>query len=113
MKTMKIATIATAITLVLIALCGIATANTYEMTAVVIAWEQIGDTDLYNVTVIDANGEQWAFFGEEEDAHIGNLYRITMLDMSNEHEEDDEIKDVELIDCLDAIDTARFLRGAK
>ena len=112
MKTLKIATIATIITVAIIALCGIATASaeTYEMTAVVTEWEQIGETDLYNITVTDANGNMWGFMGEKEDAHIGNLYRVTMMDLSNEHEEDDEIADAELLGILTPVQVARFLK---
>ena len=113
MKTLKIATIATIITALIIALCGIATAtaetSTYKLTAVVTEWEQIGDTDLYVISVTDENGNVWDFLGEEEDAHIGNLYVLTMHDMSNEHEEDDEIITAELITRLAHEELMRFL----
>jgi len=114
MKTLKIATIATIITALIIALCGIATAtaetaDTYRLTAVVTAWEQIGDSDLYVISVTDENGNVWDFLGEKEDAHIGNLYVLIMRDMSNEHEEDDEIVDVVFITCLGMTEMMNFL----
>lgn len=114
MKTLKIATIATIITALLIALCGIATAtaettDTYRLTAVVTAWEQIGDSDLYVISVTDENGNVRDFLGEKEDAHIGNLYVLIMRDMSNEHEEDDEIVDVVFITCLGMTEMMDFL----
>ena len=115
MKTTKIITIATIATILLIALCGMATATaeTYDLTAVVIGYEQIGDTDLYTINLMDVNGNKWDFFGEAKDAHIGNLYRVTMLDMSEEHEEADEISDVELITRLDTMEMMSLLRGVK
>ena len=115
MKTTKIIIIATIATILLIALCGVATANaeTYDLTAVVIGYEQIGDLDLYIINLMSVNGDELDFLGEAEDAHIGNLYRVTMLDMSEEHEEADEISDVELITRLDTMEMMSFLRGVK
>ena len=115
MKTTKIITIATIATILLIALCGVATATaeTYDLTAVVIDYKQIGDTDIYIINLMDINGDKRDFLGEAEDAHIGNLYRVTMLDMSEEHEEADKISDVELITRLDIMEMVSFLRGAK
>lgn len=104
MKTLKIATIATAITLALIALCGIATAenaDTYNLNAVVTAWEQIGDTALRVVTVTDENGNEWAFFDDEDYWKVGDVVILTMMDMSEEHDELDEVMDVERIGHLD------------
>ena len=112
MKTTKIIIIATVATIIIIALCGIATASAenYTVTAVVTEWEQIGDTDLYNITVTDASDNVWGFMGEKEDAHIGNLYKLTITDLSTEHEEDDEIADAELLGILTPVQVARFLK---
>ena len=101
MKTTKIITIATAITLAIITLCGIATANAevgdrgefYPRLAVVTAYEQIGDTDLWVITCMDKDGNLWDFYGEEEDAHVGNIFNLLMWNMG-EREEDDEIVEV-------------------
>ena len=101
MKTTKIVTIATIITIIIIALCSVATANAeaggrgefYPRLAVVTAWEQIGDTDLYIIIVTDKDGNEWGFYGEKEDAHIGNIYNLLMWNMG-EAEEADEIIEV-------------------
>lgn len=112
MKTTKIIIIATIATIIIIALCGIATASaeSYTLTAVVTEWEQIGDTDLYNITVIDENGDEWGFMGEKEDARVGNLYKMTMMDHSAENEEEDEIIDCEYVTTLDIPATANWIK---
>lgn len=109
MKTMKIITIAT---IIIIALCGIAMADTYTKTAVVTAMEKIGeDLPLWIVTATDEEGNLWDFFADEEEEHyhIGDLLTITMIDMSGENEEADEVADVEVIQTLTATATADFL----
>ena len=62
----------------------------YPRLAVVTAYERIGDTDLWIIDVTDKDGQVWSFCGEEEDAHIGNMYNLLMWNMG-EAEEDDEI----------------------
>jgi len=111
MKTMKIITI---VTILLIALCGMVTttaetADTYRLTAVVIAWEQIDDSDLYVISVTDESGNVWDFIGEKEDAHIGNLYVLIMHDISHEYEEDDEIIDAVFVTCLGMTEMMNFM----
>ena len=101
MKTTKIITIATAITITLIALCGIATANAevgdrgeyYPLLTVVTRYEQIGDTDLWLIDCTDRFGRVWSFYGEAEDAHIGYVYNLLMWNIG-EAEETDEIVEV-------------------
>ena len=108
----KIAIIATIATIIIIALCGIAMADTYEKTAVVTAMEKIGeDLPLWIVTATDENGHMWDFFADEEEEHyhIGDLLTITMIDMSGENEEADEVADVEVLRTLSATETADFL----
>ena len=106
MKNLKIATIATALTALIIALCGITmtataeTADTYTKTAVVTAWEQIGDTALKTITVTDEDGNEWDFFDDEEYWQIGDLAIVTLWDL-HEAEESDEVIDVEKIDHLE------------
>lgn len=112
MKTTKIAIIATITTIIIIALCGIAMADTYTKTAVVTAMEKIGeDLPLWIVTATDEEGNMWDFFADEEEEtyHIGDLLNITMIDMSGENEEADEIADVEVLRTLTATETADFL----
>ena len=105
MKTLKIATIATAITLALIALCGIATAtaetaDTYALTAVVTSWEKIGDTDLCIINCTTKDGNVWSFFDDEEYYRIGDVVVLTMWDVTAP-EEEDEVIDVIRVDHLD------------
>lgn len=64
----------------------------YPRLSVVTACERVGDSDLWVIICTDKNGEQWAFYGEEEDAHIGNIYNLLMINMG-EDEEADEIVD--------------------
>ena len=102
MKTTKIITIATAITLCIITLCGIATAHAevgdrgefYPLLAVVTGYERIGDTDLWVIDVTDKDGRVWSFYGEEDDAHIGIMFNLLMWNLGGEHEEEDEIVEV-------------------
>lgn len=112
MKTAKIIIIATIATIIVIALCGIAMADTYTKIAVVTAMERIGDDlPLWIITATDEEGNLWDFFADEEEEHyhIGDLLTITMIDMSGENEEADEVADVEVMRTLTAIETADFL----
>ena len=101
MKTTKIITIATVITLIIIALCGVATANAevgdrgefYPLLTVVTGYEQIGDTNLWIIECTDKDGRVWSFYGEKEDAHIGTMFNLLMWNMG-EIEEEDEIVEV-------------------
>lgn len=114
MKTTKIVTIATAITIALIALCGIATANAevgdrgefYPRLAVVTSYEKVGD--LWIIDCTDKNGMTWSFYGEEEDAHVGILFNILMWSM-NEVEEEDEVVEVYYEGRLTPTEMIKFL----
>lgn len=118
MKTMKIATIATIITIVIIALCSVATANAevgdrgefYPRLAVVTAWERIGDTDEWLITCTDKDGNEWCFFGDEDDAHIGNIYNLLMWNVGQD-EEEDEIVEVYFEGCMDHYALMAWLGG--
>ena len=88
----------TAIIITIIALCAIATATAdrgefYPRLAVVTAYEQIEGTDEWIITCTDKDGKEWAFYGEEEDAHIGNVFNLLMWNVG-ETETDDEIVEV-------------------
>lgn len=117
MKSIKIVIIATIATIALIFACGVATAETadrgefYPRLAVVTAWEQIGDTDLYIITVIDKDGNEWGFYGEKEDAHIGNIYNLLMWNLG-EAEEEDEIVEVYFEGCMNEDALYDWLTGA-
>lgn len=118
MKTTKIITIATAITIAIITLCGIATANAevgdrgefYPLLTVVTGYERIGDTDLWIIDVTDKDGRVWSFYGEEEDAHVGNIYNLLMWNMG-EREEDDEIVEVYFEGTMDNASLMAWLTG--
>ena len=86
MKTIKIATIATIITLIIIALCGVATAELYPETARVIAVNHEKDT----VTVQTFNDFIFVFEGCE-DYMEGDGVALIMEDNGTEKVFDDEI----------------------
>ena len=98
-KIVIIATIITAIIMVSTAFAMPASAEVgdrgefYPRLAVVTSYERIGDTDLWVITCTDKDGEEWAFYGEREDAHIGNVFNLLMWNMG-EAEEEDEIVEV-------------------
>ena len=50
-------------------------------------------TDLWVISVTDKDGQVWDFYGEEEDAHVGNIYNLLMWNLG-EREEADEIVEV-------------------
>ena len=111
MKNLKIATIATVITLVLILACGIATASaeseTYEVNAVVIEM-RIVFPGVWEVIAVDERGEMWGWYednGNGEYWHIGDLARLTMLDLS----EEDEVMDVRLLGELTPAGVANWM----
>ena len=88
MKTTKIITIATAITMAIIIACSItvpASAEVgdrgefYPLLAVVTGYEKIGDTDLWIIDVTDKDGRVWSFYGEAEDAHVGIIDTLKVL----------------------------------
>lgn len=119
MKTTKIITIATAITIALITLCGIATASAevgdrgefYPRLAVVTAYERIGETDTWIITCTDKEGNEWSFYGEKEDAHIGNIFNLLMWNLGEE-EEADEIVEVYFEGCMNYDALHDWLMGA-
>lgn len=85
----------TAIIITVIALFSIVTATAdrgefYPRLAVVTAYEQIEGTDEWIIICTDKDGEEWAFYGEEEDALIGNVFNLLMWNMG-ETETDNEI----------------------
>lgn len=97
MKTAKIAAIATAVTIIIIALCGVATANAesrpeyYPKLAIVVELEEVGG--LHVVTCQDMAGNQWEFFDDENFWKVGDLCNMLMW-ATGEVEEDDEIVEV-------------------
>ena len=119
MKTTKIITIATAITIALVlSFSFIVPASAevgdrgefYPLLSVVTAYEQIGDTDMWIISVTDKDGRVWDFYGEEEDAHIGNIYNLLMWNMG-EREEDDEIVEVYFEGTMDNTSLMAWLTG--
>ena len=101
MKTLKIATIATMITLAIIALCGMATAeDLHTETAMVIGCEEVRES-LWIVSCIAEDGNMWAFYEDEEPWDVGDLVTLSMYC--------DEVLDVEYIDHLEGLDALRWL----
>ena len=110
MKTLKIATIATAITLALITLCGIATAETYEVKAVVTEIDNAFET-VWIATAKTANGTTCAWFFDKADGetwHIGDVALVTYF--TCEGEEDDEVMDVTFIGVMTPAEIMRWLK---
>ena len=119
MKTTKIITIATAITIAIILTCGFALSASaevgdrgefYPLLAVVTGYKQIGDTDLWIIDVTDKDGRVWSFYGEEEDCHIGTMFNLLMCNMG-EAEEDDEIVEVYYEGTMDNAALMAWLTG--
>lgn len=120
MKTTKIITIATAITIALIltfATMMPASAEVgdrgefYPRLAVVVGYEHIGDTDLWIIDCMDKDGQVWSFYGEEEDAHIGNVFNLLMWNLGGEHEEEDEIVEVYYEGRMDQESMMKWMEG--
>ena len=114
-NTIKIATI---ITMIIMILCGIATATAetadrgefYPKMTVVTAWERLGETDLYIITVTDKDGAEWSFYGGQEDAKIGAIFSLLMWNLG-EQEENDEIIEVYREGTMDAGALKAWLTG--
>ena len=97
----KIIAIATTITVAIIFACACAIPASaeagdrgefYPRLAVVTAYENIEGTDEWIITCTDKDGEEWAFYGEEEDAHIGTMFNLLMWNMHEEEEQDEVIE---------------------
>lgn len=119
MKTLKIALIATIVTVAIIALCGVATATAedlpkdfYELSAVVIGWERIGETDLRTIDCMTEDGTMWSFFDDENTYKIGDEVSLIMWECT-EAEEDDEVIEVVKIREMDPEEVAEYLRKVK
>lgn len=117
MKTTKIITIATAITIALILTFAImmpACAEVgdrgefYPRLTVVVGYERIGDTDMWIIDCMDKDGQVWSFYGEEEDAHIGIMFNLLMWNMG-EAEEDDEIIEVYYEGRMDTMQMMKWM----
>lgn len=80
----------------------------YPRLAVVTSYEQVGD--LWIIDCTDKDGMVWSFYGEEEDAHIGNVFNLLMWNMG-EAEEDDEIIEVYYEGCMDNQALIAWLTG--
>lgn len=118
-KTIKTIIIATIVTCAIMISCACAMpacaevgdrGEFYPRLAVVTAYEQIGDTDLWVIEVTDKDGEVWSFYGEEEDAEIGNIFNLLMWNLG-EAEEADEIVEVYYEGRLDNAGLMAWLAG--
>ena len=85
----------------------------YPLLTMVTGWEQVGDTDLYVITCLDLNGNTWELLEEGRTWKIGDICTLIMKDMSEEHEEMDEIVDVLKEGHLDEQGMKSWFRQAK
>ena len=97
-NTIKIIAIATIVTVAIMISCAYAMpacaehkdhGEFFPQLTVVVGYEHIG-TDLWLIECMDKDGEVWSFYGEEEDAHIGNIFNLLLWDLG-EAEEDIEV----------------------
>ena len=118
-KTIKTIMIATIITVMIMVSCALAMpavaevgdrGEFYPRLAVVTSYERIGDTDEWIIICTDKDGEEWAFYGEREDARIGNIFNLIMWNLS-ENEEDDEIIEAYYEGCMDQRALRAWLEG--
>lgn len=65
----------------------------YPRLAVVTSYEKLGDSDTWMIICTDKDGDEWAFYGEKEDAHIGSVVNLLMWNIG-ENEEENEIVEV-------------------
>lgn len=103
MKTLKIALIATVVTALIIALCGVATATAEDLTTenvMVIGCEKV-DESLWLVSCIAKDGNIWGFYEDLEPWDVGDLATLIVWK--------DEVIDVEYIDHLDGFDVLLWL----
>ena len=102
MKTLKIATVATVLTALVITLCGIlmtASASAepvYHIVGVVMEMTQL-KPDLWEITAIDYGGDSWSWY-DSKMGHIGDLVQLKMIY--------DEVIDVELLGKLTPVGIA-------
>lgn len=101
MKTLKISAIATIITIVLIALCSMACAETYTAEAVVMAKQSVS-SDTWEVTAWMKDGNQFSWYDDDEAIRIGDLFVLTMYN--------DEVIDVIRVDSLTPQETVHWFR---
>ena len=80
MKTLKIALIAMMVTVIIIALCGVATAtaetNLTPRMSLVVGWELIDDYARFDC--LDMEGNVWSFYGDKGDWKIGDVCNLLM-----------------------------------
>ena len=82
--------------------------GTYQVDAVVVAWEKTQWGDL-EIEVVDKEGNVWGYFADvDEDVHIGDVVTLTLFAYGDE--EDDEIIDVIRIDHLDTLEMIQWIR---
>jgi len=86
MKASRIAIIATIITVVIITLCGIATAETlYPRLTVVIGSEEVAP-NLWEIECVDKVGHVWSFLEDEEPWNVGDIANLLMVDLGEDEE---------------------------
>ena len=116
MKNVKIAIIATIITIALLFTTALAITpavaeslpdGCYDLTAVVVGWEYTDDLTLRIIDCLAEDGNVWSFYAIRSDGwEIGDAVILIML----ENDEEDEVVDVLWLDHLEEDELARFLR---
>ena len=80
MKTLKIISAVLMVCALLMAAVASAEEEPTSRLAVVTAYECMNDSNEWIISCTDKDGNVWNFIGEEEDAHIGYLYNLLMVD---------------------------------
>lgn len=116
MKGIKVVIIATIITAIIMISTAFAmpaaaeAAEFYEVEAVVIGWERIGDTELRTIDCFAEDGTIWSFYDDEGEFQIGDLVVLTMW-ICGESDEDDEVVDVVKIMHLNPVEVCRYMEN--
>ena len=108
-KFITIIVVATIAFLLVVGSVAFATAegNTYEVDAVVVAWEKTHWGDL-EIEVVDEEGNLWCYFVyADEDVHIGDVVTLTVFDYGDE--EENEIIDAVRVDHLNTVEMIQWI----
>ena len=116
MKTLKIATIATIITSVIMLSCAVAfPANAeelpndfYEVRALITGWTRVGLTDTRIIECLDEEGNVWAFYDDEEYYTTWDVISLLMWKCT-ESKEDDEVIDAVYLNHFNGDQVMQYL----
>lgn len=94
-----------AIAIVLLLSCAVSYAEedeTFEVEAVVVAWEAVGNNELL-YTAVEKHGTEWQFYGEPDEFSLGSCIILTVWIPTN------EILDVEEIEIFTPEEVAHYI----